>query len=135
VRAGGLPTVTVPEPRAPDLHEISHVRVASDASERTDKDERSTPAVPGGPLPLNVSLPSGRTVSIAILSDPLRPWQIQAQGADCMIVRPWRGDSSRQETLREAGRREPLMLEATDAEALLVALRSRVGRRVSSKVA
>ena len=111
------------------------MRVASDASERTDKDPGPTAPVSGGPLPLSVPLPSGRTVSIAILSDPLRPWQIQAQGADCTIVRPWRGDSSRQETLREAGRRDPLMLEPTDAEALLVALRSRVGRRVSSKAA
>jgi hypothetical protein len=84
---------------------------------------------------MNVTLPSGRRVSIAILSDPLRPWQTQSQGADCVIVRQWRGDSSRQEVLREAGRREPLMLEPPDADALLLALRSRVGRRVSSKAA
>ena len=80
---------------------------------------------------MTVRLPSGRSVSIAILSDQLRPWQIQSQGADCTIFRPWRGDSSRQETLREAGRREPLILAPADADALVVALRSRIGRRVA----
>ena len=109
------------------------MRVASGASEHSDNNEGSSSTTAGGPSPLSVALPSGRSVSIAILSDQLRPWQIQSQGAHCAIVRPWRGDSSRQETLREAGRREPLMLEPADAEALLVALRSRVGRRVSAK--
>jgi hypothetical protein len=109
------------------------VRVASDAPGRGDNNEGPSSTTSGGPSPLNVALPSGRSVSIAILSDQLRPWQIQSEGAHCTIVRPWRGDSSRQETLREAGRREPLVLEPVDAEALLVALRSRVGRRVSAK--
>ena len=111
------------------------MRVATSALKGADTNEGTPPPVSGGPSPLNVALPSGRTVSIAILSDPLRPWQIQSSGAECLVVRPWRGDSSRQETLREAGRREPLMLERNDAEALLVAIRSRVGRRVQAKAA
>jgi hypothetical protein len=84
-----------------------------------------------GPPATTVELPSGRIVSITMLSDPMRPWQIQyTDSRACTILRPTRGGSSQSERLRQTGQRSGgLVLEHTDAEALLAVLRSRVGGR------
>ena len=83
-------------------------------------------------LPIaRVELPSGRVVSIRMLSDPRRPWRIQyAEGDACTIVRQMRGDCSRHERLKESGQHGGgLVLASKDAEALVAALRSRFSVR------
>ena len=64
-----------------------------------------------------------------MLSDPLRPWKIQyTDSRTCTIVRLTRGDSNQLERLKETGQRVGgVVLDSGDAEALMAALRTRLG--------
>jgi hypothetical protein len=78
--------------------------------------------------PLTIELPTGRIVSISVVFDPLRPWEMQhMQPNVCTIVRRTHGGSGGRERLKEAGQRSGgLVLEREDAEVLMAALRSRI---------
>ena len=85
------------------------------------------------PLQAKLTLPSGRQVALSTLADPARPWRIQESSGACLVVRAWRGDSSRLEIYKESGRTEPLLLDERDARALAKVLdaRPRVRARAS----
>ena len=68
-----------------------------------------------------VVLPSGRRVLLTRIADPLRPWELSESGGTCTLTRVRRGDSSSEERY-SADRVAPLLLDRTDAEALLMAL-------------
>jgi hypothetical protein len=78
-------------------------------------------------------LPSGRRVALYTRADPSRPWHVRAVTGGFVVVREWRGDSSRTEVYREPGARDPLVLEERDAKALIAVLAARYRKRTSAR--
>jgi len=79
--------------------------------------------------PRTIELPSGRIVTVSMVIDPRRLWEIQAgEVSACTIVRRTQGRSGMKERLKEVGQRGGgLVLHREDAHALMAVLLSPEG--------